>query len=98
MCGGFKIGGTGRMAIKNGAAFGHGLYTAIGPKTPAMYSASSGCCAVILARALKGTVGKEVCAGDSWTVGKHWWVFRNSNQLLPQYVVHYKLKQTPTTS
>ncbi|KAG5183668.1 hypothetical protein JKP88DRAFT_316418 [Tribonema minus] len=72
--GGFKVGGDG-IAVKNGAIYGNGVYTAIGPSAPLSYATSHGAHSkgcVILARAMKGRHTRQSNwlnspdAGDSW--------------------------------
>jgi hypothetical protein len=46
---GFLVGGDGGVPIRNGAASGPGIYTAISPNTPMFYSARSGDDCIILA-------------------------------------------------
>ncbi|KAG5187298.1 hypothetical protein JKP88DRAFT_146318, partial [Tribonema minus] len=91
MCAGFRVGGVGEggVAIKHGATFGTGVYAATGPATPIAYSACTGGRAVILARALRGCVGARPGDGNSWPARRDWWVFADSAQLLPVYVVHF---------
>ncbi|KAG5187295.1 hypothetical protein JKP88DRAFT_307549, partial [Tribonema minus] len=91
MCAGFRVGGVGEgsVAIKNGATYGNGVYAATGPATPIAYSARNGSRSVILARALRGRVGACPGEGDSWPAKLDWWVFADSAQLLPVYVVHF---------
>eukprot|EP01050_Picozoa_sp_SAG11_P007701 SAG11_NODE_651_length_7926_cov_2.465057_1_plen_2511_part_00 len=82
---GFKVGGE-DIGVRNGAAYGNGVYTATGPDTPMGYAQDTGC--VILARALKGNHGGRA-GGDSWSPHTDWLIFRTKEQLLPCYVVHY---------
>ncbi|KAG5181131.1 hypothetical protein JKP88DRAFT_165852 [Tribonema minus] len=89
MCGGLCVGGEGGVAIKNGATYGNGVYAATGPATPMTYSTGRGTNqAVILARALHGRAGTRIGQGNSWPAKWDWWVFADSAQLLPVYVVH----------
>lgn len=46
---GFLVGGDGGVPIRNGAASGPGIYTAISPNTPMFYSSCSGENCIILA-------------------------------------------------
>jgi hypothetical protein len=88
MLNGFQAGGSGGIPILNGAAFGHGIYTAKGPDTPMSYG--SGARQVILARALRGRCGRDSTGdADSWEPKGDWVVFRKGEQLLPVYVVHF---------
>ncbi|KAG5187674.1 hypothetical protein JKP88DRAFT_306725, partial [Tribonema minus] len=88
MCGGFRIGGV-DVGVTNGTALGLGVYAATGPDTPIHYSFDDAAerQAVILARALPGEVGAASHQGDSWRGGRDWWVFADSAQLVPVYVV-----------
>lgn len=85
-CGGFRVAHGDQ--IKNGAAHGHGVYTAKGPQTPMGYADGSGCGAVILSLALPGTTGQQGQA-DSWTPRGDWMIFKTGEQLCPKYVVRY---------
>ena len=85
-CGGFRVAHGDQ--IKNGAAHGHGVYTAKGPQTPMGYADSTGCGAVILSLALPGTTGQQGQA-DSWTPRGDWMIFKTGEQLCPKYVVRY---------
>jgi hypothetical protein len=83
---GFKVGGQG-IAIANGAAFGNGVYTAKGPRTPmGTYGRGK---AVILCKALPGKISKIVGEGDSWAPNEDWLIFKTAKQLLPVYVLHF---------
>lgn len=93
---GFGVGGE-DVGVKNGSAYGKGVYTATGPTTPITYARDCRC--IILARALEGKHSPtkrhpnpketlQTC--DSWSPVKHWMVFRKGCQLLPRYVVYYK--------
>jgi hypothetical protein len=84
-CNGFKVGGE-EVLIQNGAAYGHGVYTAQGPDTPMTYGKSSS--RVILCLGLLGTCGKQGI-DDSWRPNSDWVVFKDPAQLLPKYVVHF---------
>ena len=91
MEGGFKIGGVDGHAVANASAYGKGVYTATGPNAPQGYV--KGGKKVILAKGLKGRF-QDVKHGDanadSWRGGgEDWCIFRNADQLLPVYVVHY---------
>lgn len=87
---GFKVGGSNGVPIANGAAYGNGVYTAIGPKTPMDYSRANS--SIILC---SGLLGKEKRSEsdmgfDSWPgpPDQDWMIFKTAEQLLPQYVVH----------
>lgn len=90
---GFKVGGI-DVRVKNGSAYGKGVYTATGPSTPISYAKNCRC--VILARALVGkhkrVVKRDVKAHnfDTWSPQVDWKVFRSGSQLLPRYVVYYQ--------
>jgi hypothetical protein len=86
---GFKVAGVDPgVPIKNGAAFGNGVYSATGPRTPMGYAQGAGC--VILARAVKGNHGPGPGTDcDSWCPHSDWLIFKAKEQLLPVYVVHY---------
>ena len=91
MRGGFRVGGSGGVAIAHGAAYGNGVYTATGPRDALSYN--GGCNMVILAQGLQGAHSEAVRAGaDSWRgkAGSDWAIFRTSEQLLPVYVVHFQ--------
>ena len=81
MTGGFKVGGTDGVAVANGRAFGTGVYTAVGPRTPMGYG--KGAKQVILTQALVGNVDE-----DSITPSAHpdWRIYKTKEQLLPRYV------------
>jgi hypothetical protein len=92
MTGGFKVGGTtvGDVPRANGAVYGRGVYTALGPNTPMSYAGVTG--RIILARGLLGNnhSGVEVeDVHDSWSPKTDWIIFRRGSQLLPRYVVHF---------
>jgi hypothetical protein len=95
MAEGFAIGGsTSAVPVANGAVFGAGVYTAIGPRTPMMYSARENASCVILAQGLRGVfhaTEQGDATADSWRgkVDSDWCVFRAAEQLLPVYIVHY---------
>ncbi|KAG5187299.1 hypothetical protein JKP88DRAFT_307552, partial [Tribonema minus] len=91
MCAGFRVGGEGCVAIKHGASYGNGVYAATGPATPVTYSDRNlnGSRAVILSRALRGRVGARQGLGNSWSGASYCWVFADSAQLLPVYMVHF---------
>ena len=72
--------------IANGAAYGHGIYSAKGPQTPMGYGGASH--SVILALALPGKQG-AMGVDDSWTPRGDWVIFKSGAQLLPKYVAHY---------
>ena len=85
---GFKVAGKpGGPPIANGAAHGHGVYSAKGPKTPMNYGSSSR--SVILCLALPGKKGAQE-REDSWEPKDDWIVFKTGEQLLPKYVVHWR--------
>ena len=90
MQGGFKVAGRdpGAPPVRHGAAYGHGVYTATGPKYPMVYANSAGTNAVILAKALEGTRGLQGI-DDCWAPRENWLVFKTGEQLLPKYVVHW---------
>jgi len=84
---GFKVAGRpGGPAIANGAAYGHGVYSAKGPSTPMHYGRGSH--SVILALALPGKKGTQE-VDDSWYPNGDWVIFKAGSQLLPKYVVHF---------
>jgi hypothetical protein len=84
---GFKVAGVDDgVPIRNGAAYGNGVYTATGPDTPMQYANVAKC--VILARAIKGRHG-GTSSGDSWSPHGDWIIFKTKEQLLPVYVVRY---------
>jgi hypothetical protein len=85
-CGGFRVAHGDQ--IKNGAAYGHGVYTATGPQTPMSYADRTGCGAVILSLALPGMTGQQEQA-DSWVPQSDWMIFKTGEQLCPKYVVRY---------
>ena len=89
MTDGFKVAGVDPgVPIKNGAAYGNGVYSATGPGTPMNYAQGAKC--VILARAVKGKHGPGPDTGcDSWCPHSDWLIFKAKEQLLPVYVVHY---------
>jgi hypothetical protein len=69
----------------HGASYGQGVYT-----STAAGSAVCGAGCVILSKALKGTHGQRGDAGaNSWSGGNSCIVFKDSDQLLPLFVVHY---------
>lgn len=80
---GFKIGGTEGVAIKTGAAFGRGVYTAVNPDISVVYSRGSNM--MLLSRCIKGSHGLHHTHGGNDVV----LVIKNVSQLLPRYVVHY---------
>eukprot|EP01043_Picozoa_sp_COSAG02_P052745 COSAG02_NODE_5730_length_4084_cov_2.138269_2_plen_898_part_00 len=96
MEGGFRVGGktyNGTIfPVANGTAYGQGVYTATGPKTPMGYS--RGDSSIILAKALKGNFKPSKVDGlDSWSngsAGSDWLIFADDEQVLPVYVVHYQ--------
>ena len=79
---GFKIGGQ-NVKVANGAAYGAGVYTAVGPSTPIQYS--KGIAKVMIVRALEGRVdqfqGKGV--SDTLIMNGDWRVFKTAAQCLP---------------
>lgn len=94
---GFKVGGINGHSIKHGSAYGRGVYTAIGPQTPELYSKNSK--QLILSKGLLGKYQSNQRSGktktgqiDSWSPKskKDWRIFKDSAQLLPLYVIHYK--------
>eukprot|EP00937_MAST-01D_sp_MAST-1D-sp2_P001926 g1926.t1 len=89
---GFQVGGVGSVPVRNGAAYGNGVYAATGPDTPIGYSHDSS--KVILAQGLKGTFAdaqQDRGGADSWRGGgADHVVFRKGEQLLPMYVVHFR--------
>jgi hypothetical protein len=93
MASGFVVGG-GAVGIQNGAAYGNGVYSAMGPGTPMGFA--RGCNKVILAKGLRGRfqdVGnaQQDRNADSWRGGgPDWCIFRTGQQLLPVYVVHFR--------
>lgn len=84
---GFKVGGRDDIDIRNGAKYGHGVYTATGPKDPVAYSQRARSKQVILARGLVGIKNSH-----SWATEGHpdWLIFANGGQLLPSYIVEYE--------
>jgi hypothetical protein len=80
---GFKIGGTEGVAIKCGAAFGNGVYTAVNPDISVAYCRGSKM--MLLSTAIPGELGKHSNHGESSNV----LVIKEVDQLLPRYVVHY---------
>lgn len=83
---GFKVGGR-DISVANGSAFGHGVYTACGPRDPLAYGRNQ---VVILAMAVKGRHG--VSEGwDSWTPPSRpdWVVFKSGDQLLPCFALFW---------
>ena len=83
---GFKVGGQ-NVQIAHGAAYGRGVYTAEGPRTPMSYGNQK---AVILCKALPGDCSKGQGNGDSWVpqLGSDWRIFKTAEQLLPVYVLY----------
>lgn len=79
---GFKIGGEG-VPIKYGAAYGHGVYTAIDPDISVPYSKGSNM--MLLSVAILGQKGEDFTHGRSEDV----LVIKDASQLLPKYVVHF---------
>lgn len=86
---GFKIGGTEGVAIKSGATFGSGVYTAVNPDISVGYSRGSNM--MLLSRCIKGSYRLHHTHGGSNDV----LVIKNVSQLLPRYVVHYSWSSTP---
>ena len=90
---GFKVGGK-DVSVANGRAYGPGIYTAIGPKTPEFYCKDSK--QMILSLALLGkyvsSTNTAKDGADCWTPPNKgdWRIFKDGTQLLPRYVVHYK--------
>eukprot|EP00961_Rhodomonas_salina_P069051 927172-Rhodomonas_salina.1 len=86
---GFKVGGSdSRVPVVNGAVYGPGVYTAIGPSTPMGYSRGG---SIILCQALPGVTGSDYRDPtiDSWSPKPDWMIFRTAEQLLPKYVLHF---------
>ena len=81
----FKVRGQ-DVAITNGAAYGHCVYTAKGPRTP-MCTHGRGK-AVILCKTLPCKISNNVGKGDSWAPNEVWLIFKKAKQLLPVYVLH----------
>lgn len=79
---GFKIGGEG-VAMKVGAIYGHGVYTAIDPDISVPYSIGSNM--MLLSVAILGQKQKDFTYGGSEDV----LVIKDASQLLPKYVVHF---------
>jgi hypothetical protein len=70
----------------HGASYGQGVYT-----STAAGGAIRGAACVILSRALKGTHGVHGNTGvHSWSDDASCIVFKDSKQLLPVFVVHYR--------
>ena len=93
MSGGFKVGGRDHgVPIAHGDAYGKGVYTATGPKTPIVYAQNGNArnC-VILAKALEGVKGRQN-VDDCWAPKDDWLVFKTGEQLVPKYVVHFEIK------
>jgi len=93
MIGGFKVGGNG-VKIKNGRAYGSGVYTSCETRLPVSYSKGSK--ALIMSRALVGKTGKanrgvsvQGRRLDSWEPTREIRVFRDAAQLLPVYVIYF---------
>ena len=90
---GFVVGGSlPGVPVANGAAYGKGVYTAIGPATPIQYSGKIA--KVILALGLEGAKGdcnyKGQRNGNIDTIsvqGKDWLIFTSSDQLLPVAII-----------
>ena len=80
---GFKIGGKG-VPIKCGAAYGHGVYTAIDPDISVHYTKGSKM--MLLSVAILGRKEKDFTHGGSENV----LVIKDASQLLPRYVVHFE--------
>jgi len=78
---GFKIGGEG-VAIKCGALYGRGVYTASNPDISVPYSRGSNM--MLLSIAILGELGTHHNTGRSNVL-----VIKDACQLLPRYVVHY---------
>ena len=97
MCNGFQVGGAdGGVAM----AGSDGVYVADGPSTPRHrrnVPASIGQEKIVLARVLLGRTqsrslmrpATETAPLDSWRPRDDWVVFRQSDQLLPIYVLHF---------
>ena len=86
---GFQVGGR-NVPIRNGAAYGCGVYTSTSPQDPIDYAAGQG--RVILAQGIRGQLGHNAQSqNDSWTPVNQpsWLIFRDGDQLLPRYIVHY---------
>jgi len=91
---GFRVARGGQ--ITNGAVHGFGIYTATGPDTPMGYSHNQGASATILSKALIGTQGASPRSNQespshihSWVPRGDWRVFKDGEQLLPTYIIHY---------
>jgi hypothetical protein len=80
---GFKIGGTEGVAIKSGAVYGPGVYTAVNPDISVAYCRGSKM--MLLSRAIPGLNPKHYTFGQNNEV----LVINDVSQLLPRYVVHY---------
>ena len=81
MTGGFKVGGI-DVEVANGRAFGTGVYTAVGPRTPMAHEYSRGANKVILAQALVGRVDEDSFTGPDWA--PDWRIYKTKEQLLPR--------------
>jgi len=79
---GFKIGGTRGVAIKTGAVYGRGVYTASNPDISMAYCRGSNM--MLLSIAIPGDQ-RHHNYGHSRDV----LVIKDVGQLLPRYVVHY---------
>lgn len=80
---GFIVGGSvAGVPVVNGATFGNGVYTAIGPGTPMMYGMGTG--KVVLAQALPGLDGQ-----DSTRPNEDWIVFSKADLLLPIAIITF---------
>eukprot|EP00467_Chlorarachnion_reptans_P008600 CAMPEP_0114492230 /NCGR_PEP_ID=MMETSP0109-20121206/3438_1 /TAXON_ID=29199 /ORGANISM="Chlorarachnion reptans, Strain CCCM449" /LENGTH=448 /DNA_ID=CAMNT_0001669047 /DNA_START=109 /DNA_END=1455 /DNA_ORIENTATION=- len=105
---GFKVGGvdTG-IDIKNGAAFGNGVYTSLSPDIPLLYGK---CKTLILSLGVVGEVfdyaipmcialGQIPETADSWRphpssdkLVDDWIIFRSGAQLLPKYAFRFRFE------
>eukprot|EP01018_Ginkgo_biloba_P035956 Gb_31147 [translate_table: standard] len=82
---GFKIGGDG-IPVRNGRAFGSGVYTALDPSISIDYT--RGGSMVLLSLALVGQEGSDYNKGGNDGV----FVLHKSDYLLPKYIVHFQKK------
>jgi hypothetical protein len=73
----------------NGASSGQGIYTSATAGRACLHG-TSGC--LIISRALQGKTGASHtdATANSWRGGANYIVFRESEQLLPVFVLHYK--------
>lgn len=80
---GFKVGGEEGVAIRCGAAYGHGVYAAADPEISVHYSKGHGM--MLLSLALPGELGKDYTLGGAPDI----YVIKKGDQLLPRYIVHF---------